>query len=217
MVRRPSKTEPDKTMTIQTSASFSKKRLQQGCRTLNGLWHKGLLPDDMEVHFFLHWFSFYRGNISRAAQALQMHHNNLEGRFRRFGLQDGAFNLRHSWLRLAEKNRNESFESNFLKFYRQVRVKPKFTPEENSRLTALWQTGFPFKTLLAHYVLWAIRAGKPKTWVQSQLGYTDRNRRRYLTSVRNPTGNGFWLAPFKPRPEEVSPRTGRPPNKNKKR
>jgi hypothetical protein len=204
-------------MSIQISPSFSKKRLLEGYRTLNGLWQKGLLPDDLELHFFLHWFAFCRGNISHAAKALQIHRNNMQDRFLRFGLQGKTFKLRHSWFRLAEKNRRASFQSNFFRVYRQVGGKPKFTQKENRRLTALWQTGFPFKTLLAHYALWGIRAGKPKPWIQKQLGYSHRHHLRLLTTIRDPrNGNGFWLSPLKPRPEEVSPGIGRP-LKNKKR
>jgi hypothetical protein len=205
-------------MNIQTKTSFSKKRLLEGYRTLSGLWQKGLLPDDLELHYFLHWFALCDGNISRAAKALQIHRNNVEGRFPKFGLRGQAFNLRHSWARLVEKNKQASFKSNFLQFYRQAGGKPKFTPEENSGLTALWQTGFPFKTLLAHYALWGARAGKPKPWVQSQLGYSHRHHLRLLTTIRDPRkGNGFWLAPLKPRPGEIAPRTGRPRLQNPQR
>lgn len=193
---------------------FSKKRLLEGYRTLNKLWHKGLLPDNLKLHYFLHWFAFCGGKTGHAAQALQISRNGMEKHLERSGFQSQVFKLRRSWQGLMKKNKKASFESNFLRFYRQVGGKPKFTPEENNRLAALWQTGFPFKTLLAHYILWGTRARKPRPWVQSQLGYTNRNLRRYLTSIRDPkTGNGFWLAPLKPRPDEIYPRTGRPPNK----
>jgi hypothetical protein len=201
-------------VTIPAQFSFSKKRLLDGYRILNKLWHKGFFPDDLELHFFLHWFAYCRGNISHAAQALQISRTGMEKHLRRSGLQGSAFTLRHSWLRLSEKNKKAPFETNFFKFYHQAGGKPKLTTEENSRLAKLWQTGFPFKTLLAHYIFWGIRVRKSKPWVQSQVGYTKRNLRRYLSSIRNPeTINGFWLAPLKPRPEEFFTRTGRPPGK----
>jgi hypothetical protein len=196
-------------MSIQ-SVSFSKKRLLEGYRTLNQLWQKGLLPYDLELHYFLHWFAFYGGKTSHAARALQISRNGMEKHLGRSGFQGQGFQLRRSWKRLTGKNKKNSFESNFLRFYRQAGGKPKFTPEENGRLAALWQTGFPFKSLLAHYAFWGVRAGKPKLWVQNQLGYSKRNYQRYLNSIRNPTGNGFWLALLKPRPNEIYSRIGRP-------
>jgi hypothetical protein len=87
----------------------------------------------------------------------------------------------------------------------------KITPEESNGLTGLWQCGFPLKTVKAHYALWAIRARKPKGWFEVKFGYAPRHRRRFLASLRNPkTGNGFRLAPLKPRRGEIYLPTSRP-------
>jgi hypothetical protein len=105
---------------------------------------------------------------------------------------------------LLDKNKKASFESNFLKFYRKFGDKVKFTPDENKLLIKLWQTRFSFKTLMVHYLLWALRTQKPKDWVQKKLDYSERHRIRLLTSLLDPkTRDGFWLTPLKPTPQEI--------------
>src|SRR5665213_4274299 len=178
--------------------------LLKSYKTLNKLWHKGLLPNDLEFHYFLHWFAFYQGNINHAVRELHIHRSSFYIGLEKFGFSGKALNLRHSWQRLAEKNKKASFPAIFFKFYRRY-GKPKFTPEENRRLTALWQIRFPFKALRTHYALWGIRAGQPMEWVQKKLGHSQRNHLRLLAPLRNPkTGYGFWLSPLKPRFEETT-------------
>ena len=178
--------------------------LLKSYQTLNKLWHRGLLPNDLKLHYFLHWFAFYNGNILRTGRELHIHRNTIEGHFKQFGFSGKVYNLLHSWQRLAEKNKKASFPAVFFKFYRRY-GKPKFTPEENRRLTALWQIRFPFKALRTHYALWGIRAAQPMEWVQKKLGHSQRNHLRLLAPLRNSkTGYGFWLSPLKPRFEETT-------------
>jgi hypothetical protein len=191
-------------MSFKTPTPFNKANLLQGLQALNKLWARGLFPKDLERHYFLHWFVVYQGNIIQTAKALQIHRNTIQGHFLQFGFSNKSVRLRHSWQMLLEKNKNASFESNFLKFYNQFGGKTKFTPEENKILITLWQTKFSFKTLMAHYLLWALRAGKTKDWVQKKLDYSDRHRIRLLTSILNSKNrDGFWLAPLKPSIQEI--------------
>ncbi len=191
-------------MAFKTPAAFLKTNLLQGYETLNKLWNRNLLPKDLERHYFLHWFVVYQGNIIQTAKALQIHRNTIQGHFSQFGFSNKSVRLRHSWQMLIEKNKKASFESNFIKFYDQFGGKTKFSPEENKRLIQLWQTKFSFKTLMTHYLLWALRTEKTKDWIQKKLNYSERHRIRLLTSTLNPkTRDGFWLAPLKPDPEEI--------------
>jgi hypothetical protein len=195
-------------MPFKAPSNFSKANLLQGYKTLNQLWNRDLLPKDLERHYFLHWFVAYQGNIIQTAEALQIHRNTIQGHFVQFGFSNKSVRLRHFWQMLLKKNKKTSFESNFLKFYDRFGGKTKFTPEENKRLIQLWQTRFSFKTLMAHYLLWALRTGKTKDWIQKKLNYSERHRIRLLTTILNPkTRDGFWLIPLKPAAEEIySPR-----------
>jgi len=191
-------------MPFKTPSGFSKTNLLRGFETLNKLWTRNLFPKDLERHYFLHWFVFYQGNIIQTAKALQIHRNTIQGHFVEFGFSNKSVHLRHSWQKLIEKNKKISFESNFLKFYYQFGGKTKFTTEENQQLIKLWQTKFSFKTLMAHYLLWAIRTQKTKEWIQKKLNYSERHRIRLLTAILNPkTRDGFWLSPLKPRATEI--------------
>ena len=190
-------------MSVETQASL-KMNLLEGYQTLNELWNRGLFPSDLELHYFLHWFTLYQGNIAQAAQGLQIHRNNMQGHFQQFGLSRKTSGLRQSWQRLMEKNGGDSFETNFYRFYRRFNGETKFTPEENGHLITLWQSKFPFKTLLGHYALWAIRTGKPKDWFQTKLNYTYRHHIRLLKALLNSkVRDGFWLAPLKPTADEI--------------
>jgi hypothetical protein len=191
-------------MPFKTPTSFSKPHLSKGLQTLGKLWDKGLLPKDLERHYFLHWFVVYDGNILQTAKALQIHRNTIQGHFLDLGYSKRSVQLRHAWAQLMDKNKNVPFESNFLIFYEQFGGKPKLIAEENKILVTLWKTRFDFKTLSAHYLLWALRSGKTKDWVQKKLDYSTRHRIRLLTSLLSPKNrDGFWLSVLKPASKEI--------------
>jgi hypothetical protein len=183
---------------------FSKNELLCGFDALDALWKRNFVPEKLERHYFLYWFVIYDGNIVRAAEALEVHRNTIQIHFLRFGFSQKAVHLRHFWRKLVAENKRASFESNFFKFYGQYNVKDKMSFNENKLLIRLWQTGFSFKTLSAHFMLWALRNNKSREWFQKKLGFTERHCLRVLVSCLNPkTTNGFWLAPLKPVPDEI--------------
>jgi hypothetical protein len=188
--------------------SISKPKLSQGFATLNRLWKRGLNPEDLERHYFLHWFVIYKGNIIQTAKALQIHRNTIQGHFLALGYSKKSVRLRHAWQMLDEKYPKLSFEKKFYQFYQKFGVKPLFSAEESAGLVDLWQTKFPFKSLNPHYLLWAIRQGRSKEWVQKELGYSYRHRARLISSLLKPKSrDGFWLSSLKPKLEEIySPR-----------
>jgi hypothetical protein len=184
-------------------SSVSKPKWIRGLSILTRLWQRGLLPQGLERHYFLHWFVIYKGNIIQTAKALDIHRNTIQGHFLDLGYSKKSVKLRHAWqsLELAHKS---SFEKRFLSFYRKFGAKPPFSPEENAALIGLWQAKFPFKTLTPHYLLWTIRSKKPKDWVEKKLGYSYRHRARLLSHLPKPkTRDGFWLSPLKPQVKEI--------------
>jgi hypothetical protein len=185
-------------------SSISKSAWLHGLQTLNRLWGKGLLPQDLERHYFLHWFVVYEGNILKTAEALQVHRNTIQGHFLSLGYSKKSVRLRHAWQTIQLKARHLSFENNFFAFYKRFGDKPRLNPKENKDLVGLWKIRFPYKTLATHYLLWAQRAGKSKDWVLKRLDYSFRHRARLLSQVvQNKTRDGFWLSPLKPSLDEI--------------
>ncbi len=191
-------------MSFKSPIFVSKPKWTKGLSTLNRLWGRGLFPADLDRHYFLHWFVVYKGNIIQTAKALDIHRNTIQGHFLELGYSKKSVKLRHSWQLMEEKPQKLSFENRFHSFYNRFSGKPRFSPEENNALIGLWQAKFPFKTLTPHYLLWAIRTGKPKDWVEKKLGYSYRHKARLLSHVVKPkTRDGFWLSPLKPTIKEI--------------
>lgn len=190
-------------MAFKVPTSVPKSNWTKGLSTLAKLWQRGLFPDDLRCHYFLHWFVIYKGNIIQTAKALDIHRNTIQGHFLDLGYSKRSVKLRHAWQALLDQ-KGSDFKTKFNRFYAQVGRKPKFSPAENAALVDLWQIKFPFKTLTPHYLLWTIRSTKPKDWVQKKLGYSYRHRARLLSHVLQPkTREGFWLSPLRPKIEEV--------------
>jgi hypothetical protein len=189
---------------FQPPSGISKSKWVKGLSTLNDLWKRGLLPDDLKQHFILYWFVILEGNIIQTAKALDMHRNSLQLYFVDFGFSKKTVELRYAWKKLKVTHKGTSFEQRFYLFYKKYGSKPRFTPAENAGLVGLWQTKFPFKTLKPHYAFWAIRNGKSRKWIIKTLEFGFRHVARLLNPVADPkTRDGFWLSPLKPRREEI--------------
>ena len=188
-------------MKLKDSPSHPKWR--DGLLALNRLWRRGLFPHDLEKHYFLHWFVIYDGNIIKTAAALKIHRNTIQGHFLKLGYSRKSVKLRHAWQTLSQKQKG-SFEKRFYAFTRKFAARPHLSAQENQSLVGLWQTHFPYKILIHHYLLWAIRNKKTKTWIQSQLDYSYRHQTRILSQVGKPKSKAaFWLSPLKPQPLEI--------------
>jgi hypothetical protein len=185
-------------------SSISKSDWLNGLQTLNRLWGRDLLPQDLERHYFLHWFVVYEGNILKTAEALQVHRNTIQGHFLSLGYSKKSVRLRHAWQTIRLQAHHLSFENKFFAFYKRFGVRPRLNPKENTDLIRLWKIRFPYKTLAAHYLLWAQRAGKSKDWMIKRLDYSFRHRARLLSQVvQNKTRDGFWLSPLKPTLDDI--------------
>ncbi len=191
-------------MPFKIPGTVPKPKWNNGLSILNRLWKRALFPEDLERHYFLHWFVVYKGNIIQTAKALQIHRNTIQGHFLDLGYSKKSVKLRHAWQKLNEKSPKTPFEKKFLSFYNRFGAKPRFSPDENAALVGLWQVKFPFKTLTPHYLLWSIRSHKPKDWIQKKMGYSYRHRARLLSHVLKPKSrDGFWLSPLKPQVQEI--------------
>lgn len=191
-------------MAFKIPTAVPKSSWLKGLSALNRLWKRGLFPEDLERHYFLHWFVIYKGNIIQTAKALDIHRNTIQGHFLELGYSKKSVKLRHSWQKMTEDSSKLPFEKQFHVFYNRYSGKPRFSAEENAALIGLWQAKFPFKSLTPHYLLWAIRSGKPKDWVEKKMGYSYRHKARLLSNILKPKSrDGFWLAPLKPQIQEI--------------
>lgn len=190
-------------MAFKTPTQVPKSNWEQGLSVLSKLWQRGLFPNDLRRHFFLHWFVIYKGNIIQTAKALDIHRNTIQGHFLDLGYSKRSVKLRHAWQILMDR-KGSDFKTKFHQFYGRVGRQPKFSPGENAALVGLWQIKFPFKTLNPHYLLWTIRSKKPKDWIEKKLGYSYRHRARLLSQVLKPKSrDGFWVSPLRPKIEEI--------------
>jgi hypothetical protein len=188
---------------MKPQATPSTRKWRDGLLQLNQLWQRGFFPDDLEKHYFLHWFVVYKGNIIKTAEALKIHRNTIQGHFLKLGYSRKSVKLRHAWQGLTEKSK-APFDKLFFVFYQKFAVKPRLSAEDNAKLIGLWQTRFPYKMLMHHYLLWALRNKKTKTWIQSQLGYSYRHQTRILSQIGQPKSKtSYWLSPLKPKPLEI--------------
>jgi len=194
-------------MKLKSLSSSSLKKLREGFSTLNQIWKRGLLPEDLKRHYTLHWFVVCKGNIIQTAQALQIHRNTIQDHFLELGFGKKTIRLRHTWQKLSKKP-SQSFKNTFHRFYHWASSKPKLSPAENAGLISLWQSLFPYKVLVHHFLLWSLREKKGQIRSRPQLGYSYRHQARLLSQMIDPkTKAAFWLSPLKPTPSEIySPR-----------
>jgi hypothetical protein len=175
-----------------------------GFGVLEKNWAKGSVPKDLERHYFLYWFALHSGDVDHIAETLEVHRNSIQFQFDRLGLSARSDALRKFWLILAQDPQKNSFESDFLKFLQMDAPQVLLASDENKVLIELWKSGFPFRALTAHYILWALRGGKSKLWIQKKVGFSSHHCMRILVSALDPRSeNGRWLAPLKPMREEV--------------
>jgi hypothetical protein len=189
---------------ILDKTGWTDSPVRKAFETLDGIWSRGLLPYSLERHYFLYWFAVHQGDIEPMAEALEAHRNTIQFHFERFGFNEKSDLLRKNWRVLMEKKKSHSFEVKFLKFYQINEIKNQLRARENKTLIGLWQSGFSFQTIGAHYMLWALRNHRTKEWIQKKLGYSSHHCMRVLVTVLNPqTANGRWLAPLNPHPDEI--------------
>jgi hypothetical protein len=201
---RPNYSRSEGLMTSKIEIRYLKTALLRGYAVLKRLWERDLVPQDLELHYFLHWFVVFDGNIVQTAKELKIHRNTIANYFRRFGFSKKVIRLRNDFRELESKTGIMGFEETFFYYYQQFNQLTRLNRYENKQLVHLWQTRFAIKTLNAHYLLWALRAGKDKNWIHEKLDFSERNCNHLLVSVLDSKKrDGFWLAPLKPSRNEI--------------
>jgi hypothetical protein len=181
----------------------SKRGLLQGLHLLKWLWNRSLKPKDLKKHFFLTWFAFTNGNASRQASRIGLHRNTLLSTFREQRGTAKTLKMRFLWKKIQTSFPKNSFQKQFFPFYKKAARIPAFTRSESKDLVNLWLTGFPFKALRPHYVLWAFRNGFTQEKIGKMLGVSTRtiHRVRY-SNVRKGSAAAKWLSSLKPKKKD---------------
>jgi hypothetical protein len=190
-------------MKIKLNHGAKQTELKAGLMTLNDLWKKGYLPDDIEKHFFLTWFALSEGIILRAVKQTGLHRNTFQNYLIIFGLRGKAIKMRFAWEKLDDGKGDKTISHRIHTFYKKYDSKIKLTPQQNDALVRLWKTGIPLKMTLPHFVLWATRAGKSREWMKQKLDFSNRHLIRVLTGITKNSSVMFWLAPLKPQIKEI--------------
>jgi hypothetical protein len=176
----------------------SGKELQAGLKTLQGLWKKGFMPNDLRKHIFLTWFVFANGNVVRQSKITGWHRNSIIVLFQKERIGSKTFKFRNLWKKIKAKNQKRSFDSLFYLFYKKAVKTPSLTPSESKALVNLWLMGFPLKALRTHYVFCALEDGLTWERIARKLDVHPRtlSRIRFVASKRGSLA-ATWLYPLK--------------------
>lgn len=176
----------------------AKKGLMVGLKTLQGLWQKGLMPDDLRKHIFLTWFAFANGNVVRQSKITGWHRNSIIVLFQKERIGSKTFKFRNLWKKIKTIDQKRSFDSLFYLFYKKAVKSPSFTQSESKALVNLWLMGFPQKVLRTHYVLCEFENGWTWERIARKLDVDPRtiSRIRFVASKRGSLAER-WLYPLK--------------------
>jgi len=195
-----------------TSISASDEALPNGagpCQQSNrnkrdSFWKAGYLPDDLERHYFFTWFADSDGRILGAIRKMGIHRNTFQNYMEKMGLARQTIRLRKVWQGLDDGKGKKSFNRRVLTMYRKMKSKANVTPAQNDALIGLWLSDFPNKMMMPAFILWAVRSGKVRKWIQKEMDLSMRHTIRVLRSIANPkTETAFWLSSMKPKAREI--------------
>jgi len=174
-----------------------------GLKVLDGLWKSGYLPNDLKAHYYLTWFALNDGYILSMVNDLGLHRNTYQVFRSEYRLKGPSTQLRYYWQNLSEGLHPVPFETRFLKLYKHVFPKQKLNTKQNNKLIGLWKTGFPFKILRSHFLLWGTRSGKDREWLYKKTDLSKRQLFRCLKNIVTPKRpEHFWLSPLAPKATE---------------
>lgn len=166
---------------------------------LNRQWDRGLMPWELDNHYFLTWFGFKNGNVVQLAKAAGIHRNTAIGKFQSKWGKKFTFKLRQVWREITRKFPKDKFEGRVYRFYRKRGYGPGLKRKESNALVNIWLVGFPLKALRTHYSLWALRKGWTREDVSRELGISPRtfHRIRVMGAWKGELAHK-WMLPLRP-------------------
>lgn len=172
--------------------------LVRGLAALDSIWKRGVIPRDLEQHFYLTWYGFENGNVRRLSRTLGLHRNTLVMNFRLKVKYPSTIRLRRFWFKIGKSHPGKSFQERLFRFYNRAVKTPWLLNRENEALADLWLMGVDRKTIRAHYVLWALREGMDLFEISGKMRKGTRSVHRfrvYATKTGSPGKK--WLEPLK--------------------
>ena len=170
------------------------------------LWDKGLLPDDLEKHFYLTWFAFKNGNVVQLAKGAGIHRNTAITKFQQNWGPKFTHGFRRLWRKIKSSYSRKDLPEQIFQFYKKVGKRPAFSKFQSKGLVWLWLSGLPWKTLRTHYAIWAIRNGETRAEISKRLGISGRTFHRIRIQGAWKGGLAHkWLLPLRPKESEWYP------------
>lgn len=178
----------------------------QGLKALGSLWNRGLLPNDLENHFFITWLAYVNGNVFSLSSTLGLHRNTLINIFKHKAKKSSTYKLRKIWLQINSAEKTDSFSERVFRFYHRVIKAPKFSRAENKALANLWLMGMTRKAIRSHFVFWFSRRGEDIKKTSKRMGLNYRTLRRYRAYAAGPNSPAAkWLKPLRPKKKDWYP------------
>ncbi len=173
--------------------------LRNGFKVLDRLWSKGLTPKDLKFHFYFTWFAQTNGYVTAMARITGFHRNKILYVFKALVGTPKTYRFRAKWNSLCKKKPVWPFPLMVLELYKFAGGRPRLNIPENRVLVDFWLTGFPYKLLRSHYVLWSFRRGMGWDEVIKRLRFNLRTLHRIrFAAVKRGSPAWKWLQPLNP-------------------
>lgn len=192
-------------------------KLKAGLSTLDKLWSKGYLPNDLRKHFYFHWFVFAGGRATRMSKTIGAHRNTMVYLLKDYS---GKYNMviRRYWATICKSHPRKTFPKRFYIFYKKYFKNPVLSPRENQNLVDLWQLGFPEKMLRVHYIYWAFKQGHTMEKISDTFDFDYRTLHRIRDFYSKKESPAYkWLAPLRLKYSDLNPPRPTKYNKRKKK
>ncbi len=196
-------------------AKISPAKLRAGLSTLDRIWSRGILPEDLRKHYLFTWFAKKQGRVIQQSNSLGLHRNTLIYLFTQYSKKKPLV-LRSLWNKVNESNPLKSFPSLVYIFYKMAGCRPEYSKEESNRLIDLWLVGFPQQLLRVHYFLWAFNKGYIQKEICKRMKVSFRTLHRIRFRYAKKDSPAFrWLSPLKVTKERLFPlgKRGRKPSR----
>jgi DNA-binding protein Fis len=172
----------------------TRKNLVQGLKNLNSLWKRGILPKDLDAHYYITWLAYSNGNNAGAARLLGIHRNSIHHFLKKLHTKN-PIQFRKI---LTGINQNTDLSKKVKALYDRARLKPHFSNAENKALVNLWLMGMPRKIVNVHFYIWNFQKGLELKDISQKMRVSYRTIIRLRTSLSRPGSPAKkWLESLK--------------------
>lgn len=179
-------------------AAYSMKNHLKGLKVLEGIWKRGVQPEELERHFYVTWLGYCNGNVLQLSKKLGLHRNTLIYIIADKLKNSSTIRLRNIWKKLGTSKPRIAFTDRVFLFYKAIVKGPIISKIENEGLTNLWLMGVPLSVLAAHFVIRSFRQGMNVIRLAKSWNKSTRTIARVRTYALEPgSPENKWLKPLK--------------------